>query len=137
MFCLDTNVVIFALNRRRPVLAARLDAELERGAALLVPAAVLFELHYGIAKSARRARSEAQLNAFLTAGFSFPAFDAQDAAEAGDIRASLEKRGTPIGPYDLLIAAQARRRNAALVTLNRREFERVPGLMVTDWGAGA
>ena len=43
------------------------------------------------------------------------------------------KRSAPIGPYDLLIAAQARRRGAALVTLNRREFERVPGLMVTDW----
>ena len=54
---------------------------------------------------------------------------------AADIRASLEALGTPIGPYDVLIAAQARRRNAALVTLNRREFERVPGLIVTNWGA--
>jgi tRNA(fMet)-specific endonuclease VapC len=41
---------------------------------------------------------------------------------------------TPISPYDVLIAAQARRRGAALVTLNRNEFERVPGLLVTDWG---
>ena len=48
-------------------------------------------------------------------------------------RAFLESKGTPIGPYDLLIAAQARRREAVLVTLNRREFERVPRLMVTDW----
>ncbi|MFZ4603412.1 MAG: PIN domain-containing protein [Caulobacterales bacterium] len=60
-------------------------------------------------------------------------FDAEDAAEAGDIRAALELQGAPIGPYDILIAAQARRRSAALVTLNRREFERVPGLIVADW----
>ena len=62
-------------------------------------------------------------------------FEAEDAAHAGDIRAELEKAGTPIGHYDYLIAAQARRRGAALVTLNRREFERVPGLIVVDWSA--
>ena len=60
-------------------------------------------------------------------------FDPGDAQEAAEIRASLEAKGTPIGPYDILIAAQARRRGAVLVTANRREFERVSGLMVTDW----
>ena len=50
-----------------------------------------------------------------------------------DIRAYLESIGKPIGPYDILIAAQARQRDAVLVTLNRRGFERVPRLMVTDW----
>jgi predicted nucleic acid-binding protein len=47
--------------------------------------------------------------------------------------AHLERAGTPIGPYDILIAAQARRRNLTIVTANRREFERVPGLTVQDW----
>jgi tRNA(fMet)-specific endonuclease VapC len=75
------------------------------------------------------------LAAFLAKGFEQPAFDLEDAVEAGGIRAGLERLGTPIGPYDYLIAAQARRRGAALVTLNRREFERVPGLIVTDWAA--
>lgn len=135
MFCLDTNVVIFGLNKRRPEIAERLDVELARGTELLLPAMVLCELRYGIAKSDRRARSERELDAFLAAGFKIPAFDAEDAAEAGGIRAYLEIEGTPIGPYDILIAAQARRRGAVLVTLNRREFERVPGLMVTDWAA--
>jgi tRNA(fMet)-specific endonuclease VapC len=60
-------------------------------------------------------------------------FEAEDVAHAGDIRAHPESKGTPIGPYDYLIAAQARRRSAALVTLNVREFSRVPGLIVTDW----
>jgi tRNA(fMet)-specific endonuclease VapC len=72
---------------------------------------------------------------FLELPVSIIAFDAEDAAEAGELRAALARTGTPIGPYDTLIAAQARRRSAALVTLNRREFERVPGLIVTDWAA--
>ena len=135
MFCLDTNVVIFALNRRRPAIAARLDAELARRTELLLPAIVLCELRYGVAKSDRRARSERELDAFLAAGFKILAFDAEDAADAGEIRAFLQAKGTPIGPYDVLIAAQARRRGATLVTLNRREFERVPGLTLTDWAA--
>ena len=58
-----------------------------------------------------------------------------DAREAGDIRAALERTGTPIGPYDVLIAAQARRRGAMLATANVREFARVPGLRLVDWSA--
>ena len=133
MFCLDTNIIIYAINRRRPEFAARISEELQAGRTLIVPAIVRFELEYGLAKSQRREANSAILATLLARGFEQPAFDLDDAAEAGDIRAALEAKGAPIGPYDLLIAAQARRRGAALVTLNRREFERVPGLMVTDW----
>ena len=133
MFCLDTNVIIHAINRRRPEFAARISEELQAGRTLIVPAIVRFELEYGLAKSQRREANSAILATLLARGFEQPAFDLDDAAEAGDIRAALEAKGAPIGPYDLLIAAQARRRGAALVTMNRREFERVPGLMVTDW----
>ncbi len=79
------------------------------------------------------ALNEERLGLFLEAGFAQPEFDANDATEAGDIRAHLERLGQPIGPYDILIAAQARRRGATLVTMNRGEFDRVPGLDVTDW----
>jgi len=133
MFCLDTNIIIHAINRRRPEFAARISEELQAGRTLMVPAIVRFELEYGLAKSQRREANQAILATLLARGFEQPAFDLDDAAEAGDIRAALEAKGSPIGPYDLLIAAQARRRGAALVTLNRREFERVPGLIVTDW----
>ena len=133
MFCLDTNIIIYAINRRRPEFAARISEELQAGRTLIVPAIVRFELEYGLAKSQRREANQAILATLLARGFEQPAFDLDDAAEAGDIRAALEAKGAPIGPYDLLIAAQARRRGAALVTLNRREFERVPGLRVTDW----
>jgi tRNA(fMet)-specific endonuclease VapC len=133
VFCLDTNVVIFATNLRRPKIAGRVDAELAAGTRLMIPAIVLFELEYGIAKSDRREESRAALDVFLSAGFEQPSFDDVDASEAGAIRAFLEQRGSPIGAYDLLIAAQARRRGATLVTSNVREFERVPGLNLTDW----
>lgn len=62
-------------------------------------------------------------------------FNEADAGEAADIRAYLRRRGTPIGPYDVLIAAQARRAGTALVTANTSEFNRVPGLQVLDWAA--
>jgi tRNA(fMet)-specific endonuclease VapC len=133
MFCLDTNIIIHAINRRRPEFAVRISEELQAGRTLMVPAIVRFELEYGLAKSQRPEANRAILATLLARGFEQPAFDLDDAAEAGDIRAALEAKGWPIGPYDLLIAAQARRRGAALVTLNCREFERVPGLMVTDW----
>jgi tRNA(fMet)-specific endonuclease VapC len=133
MFCLDTNVIIFGLNGRIPAIDARLQQELTAGTKLLIPSIVIFELRYGIAKSSRREASTRVLDAFLSEGFEIIQFDAEDAAEAGDVRAFLEGAGAPIGAYDTLIAAQARRRGAILVSGNRREFECVPGLMVTDW----
>jgi tRNA(fMet)-specific endonuclease VapC len=135
MFCLDANIVIGIMTKRKPRLAERLRTEIGLETRLLVPSIVLFELRYGAAKSQFPIRNLARIDDFLAAISEVPPFDAVDAAHAGDIRARLEAQGAPIGPFDCLIAAQARRRGAALVTLNRREFERVPGLIVTDWAA--
>jgi tRNA(fMet)-specific endonuclease VapC len=135
MLCLDTNIVISVINERPAFIRARLEAELASGVTIGIPAIVLFEMRYGAAKSDRRARSEAGLEAFLSLAVTPWPFETEDAIHAGDIRARLEAAGTPIGYYDYLIAAQARRRGAALVTLNRREFERVPGLIVVNWTA--
>lgn len=134
MFCLYTNVIIGVMTRRTPALDMRLRAELALGTRLLLPAPVLYELRFGASKSAAPERNHARIDDFLEAVPEILDFDEADARQAGDIRAFLEARGAPIGPYDMLIAAQSRRRGSALVTLNRREFERVPGLMVTDWG---
>jgi tRNA(fMet)-specific endonuclease VapC len=60
-------------------------------------------------------------------------FDQEDARQAGEIRATLAAAGTPIGPYDVLIAGQARARSLVLVTRNTGEFSRVGGLHVEDW----
>jgi tRNA(fMet)-specific endonuclease VapC len=133
VFFLDTNVINTVMNRRIEVIDARLQFEIVAGSRLVVPVPVLFELRYGAEKSQNPSRNHARIDEFLTAVTEIASFDDEDANEAGEIRAFLEMKGSPIGPYDLLIAAQTRRREAVLVTLNRREFERVPRLMVTDW----
>jgi tRNA(fMet)-specific endonuclease VapC len=133
MFLLDTNAVIAVLTERLPAVALRLDDEIARGSTVLLSTVVLYELRYGIARSTRREQSEAILSGFLELPVEITAFNTEDSAHAGDIRAALAAKGTPIGPYDVMIAAQARRRNAVLVTGNRREFDRVPRLMVMDW----
>ena len=69
--------------------------------------------------------------------FSVLEFDQEDARHAGEVRAHLASKGTPIGPYDVLIAGQARARKLTLVTHNTTEFQRVPGLKVEDWKGAA
>jgi tRNA(fMet)-specific endonuclease VapC len=132
MMCLDTNVIIGCLSGRSPALAERLERELLIDDVAL-PTIVLFELQYGIAKSARPQDNAERLATFMELPIAILPFKPGDAEEAGDIRAALERAGTPIGPYDILIAAQARRRGATLVTANCREFPRVPRLKTDDW----
>lgn len=133
MISLDTNAVIAAINGGPSLVLERIFAALNREEAVTVSSIVVFELRYGIAKSARRAQNEARLTDFMTGPVEVVDFDSGDAEEAGEIRATLERAGTPIGYYDLLIAGQARRRNALLVTANTREFARVPALKIEDW----
>jgi tRNA(fMet)-specific endonuclease VapC len=133
MICLDTNAVIAAINGRKPDLRRRLEAAIAAGESIGIPTIVLFEMRYGIARSARPQENAAILAAFLMLDLTLWPFEPEDAEEAGGIRAELERAGTPIGPYDVLIAAQARRRSALLVTANTREFTRVPGLITQDW----
>jgi tRNA(fMet)-specific endonuclease VapC len=135
MICLDTNIAIYVINRRSPAVRHRLAEQLRLGTEIGLPAIALFELRYGHARSNRRVESDRLLAEFLAPGIMVLPFNAADAAHAGDIRAELESKGTPIGPYDYLIAAQARCRGATLVTANNREFARVPGLIVMDWMA--
>src|SRR3954452_8124404 len=135
MICLDTNIAIYVINRRVPTVRHRLAEQLRLGTEVAFSAIALFELRYGSARSTRRVEAERLLAEFLAPGIAILPFDAEDATHAGEIRAYLESKGMPISPYDYLIAAQARRRGATLVTANRREFARVPGRMVADWAA--
>lgn len=133
MISLDTNAVISVINTRPSSVRNRLEQAFVRGEEVRVSSIVLFELRYGIANSTRREHNASRLADFMTGRIEPLAFDAADAEEAGEIRAALEREGRPIGYYDLLIAAQARRRDALLVTANTREFIRVPGLRIEDW----
>jgi tRNA(fMet)-specific endonuclease VapC len=133
MICLDTNAVIAVLNDGASPVRARLHSAIGRGDQLAISSIVLFELRYGAAKSARPQRNARRIADFLSGPIEALPFGSGDADEAGDIRATLERAGTPIGPYDILVAAQARSRGALLVTANAREFARVPRLKLEDW----
>ncbi len=133
MIHLDTNVAIALLNDRQPQVRARFDAA-RATTALGMSIIVYHELMYGAANSARKQQNQEKVSVFVAAGnFILLALAEEDAREAADIRAHLKRRGEPIGPYDVLIAAQARRTGSTLVTANTDEFQRVPGLVVADW----
>jgi tRNA(fMet)-specific endonuclease VapC len=132
MICVDTNVVIGFLRGAPRRLVERFERDVG-GGAFALPAIALFELRYGVAKSLRPRENADRLAIFLQLPIEVLNFEAYDADEAGDIRAHLEREGTPIGAYDLLIAAQARRRDISLITANVAEFARVPGLRIEDW----
>lgn len=126
---LDTDICIAILNRDDRVRAA-----LERHApsTLRLSAVSVAELRFGAAKSTQPARATANIRALLGKIGVVP-FDEAATHRYGELRALLERRGTPIGPLDTLIAAQALSQGWTLATHNSAEFRRVPGLKVTDW----
>jgi tRNA(fMet)-specific endonuclease VapC len=134
-YLFDTNAVIALLKNHPPNVRSRLRRAVSEGASIAVPSVVLYELWYGVARSARRNENAERLRVFLSGDINIVPFDDEDAAAAGDLRAALEAARTPIGPYDLLIAAQALRSGTTLVTANVSEFARVRGLLWQDWTA--
>ena len=127
MFLLDTNAVIAALKGQERVLS-RIRAQSPRDVSM--SSIVAHELYYGAFKSQRLAENLDRVDAIQ---FPVIEFDRDDARSAGEIRAQLGFAGTPIGPYDVLIAGQALSRSLVLVTRNGREFARVDGLKIEDW----
>lgn len=125
------------LKNQPPIVRTRLRRVASRGAAIAVSSVVLYELWYGVARSERRRENAERLRVFLSGNITVVPFEEEDAATAGELRATLEGAGTPIGPYDLLIAAQALRSGATLITANVSEFARVHGLDWQDWTAKA
>jgi tRNA(fMet)-specific endonuclease VapC len=135
IYLLDTNAVIAILKGQPVAVRTRLKRVAPKATAIAVPSIVLFELWYGVARSERQRENTERLRIFLSGAVSVIPFDADDAATAGEVRAALEATGKSIGPYDLLIAAQALRLRATLVTANVSEFSRVRGLVWQDWAA--
>jgi tRNA(fMet)-specific endonuclease VapC len=133
-YLLDTSAVI-AVIKDKPGVRRRLQLALTGGASVGVSSIVVFELRYGVARSERCRENAERLRGFLSGPINIVPFDDEDAETAGELRAKLETAGTPIGPYDVLIAAQALRIGAILVTANVREFVRVRGLTWENWTA--
>lgn len=126
-YLLDTNAVIAMIEGRGHV-----EEEMRRHRIdeFGLPAMVGYALYAGAFRSTRPEDGLARIDALP---FTAVEFDRADARIAGRIRAHLSQMGTPIGPADALIAAQALARDLTLVTHNSREFQRVPGLRVVDW----
>lgn len=127
---LDTNACINHLNEHNSRVARRIVVM--RPHSVRLCDIVKAELYYGAYRSARREENLAVLRAFFAPFTSLP-FDDRAAEAFGRIRAHLFGVGTPIGPYDMQIAAIALANNLTLVTHNTREFGRVPGLSLEDW----
>lgn len=127
-YLLDANAAIVLLNDPRSRTARR--ARRLKPGDVGISAIVLHELYYGAFKSQRTARNVALIDGLQ---FEVLEFDEDDAKQAGEIRALLRMRGTPIGPYDVQIAGQAKARKLTLVTANTAEFARVADLRIEDW----
>lgn len=131
-FMLDTNTVIFVLKNKPDDLRRRFNEQYGR---LGISSVVLAELIYGAESSARVDANLRTIEGF-TARLEVLPFDGAAAYHTGRIRAELRRVGTPIGPYDAMIAGHARSTGLTVVTDNIREFERVPGLQIEDWTTG-
>lgn len=129
-YMLDTNICIY-LIRQKPERVVRELASQTVGQ-VGVSTITVAELVHGVYRSQNPERSAAALERFLLP-LVIADFDSTAATMYGTIRAALERQGTPIGPFDTLIAAHALSLEVVLVTNNEREFRRVPGLEIANW----
>jgi tRNA(fMet)-specific endonuclease VapC len=123
----DTNALI-AILKNNPNMLARLKKHAPSDFGM--SSIAYHELLYGAYKSERVEQNVARVEAIQ---FEVLELDPEDSAEAAKIRAYLARKGTPIGPYDALIAGQARARGLTVITHNTKEFSRVPDLSIEDW----
>jgi tRNA(fMet)-specific endonuclease VapC len=130
MYLLDTNTCIFLINNRPIWVLDKLKCALNES--IYVSSITVAELQFGVYNSRKVEKNRISLAEFL-APFRILDFDDQDAEWYGKIRAHLKKVGRLIGPYDLLIAAQALAKGLILVTDNTAEFSRIEDLKIEDW----
>jgi len=128
-FLLDTNICIYVINERPAAVLAQFLAHEEDG--LGISAITASELYWGVRKSGSQRNLKA-LEKFM-APLNVIDYGLVAAQAYGILRAELERKGTPIGPLDLQIAAHALALNLTLVTNNLREFKRVPGIKLVNW----
>ena len=129
MYLVDTNTVIYLFKGKGNVFQ-----NMNRVSSQDISISILtfYELQVGLAKSQAPERQSRQIN-LLVDQVIIAEFDTTAAIASAAVRAGLEAKGTPIGPVDTLIAGTAISLNATLVTHNTKEFQRVPGLSITDW----
>ena len=129
-YMLDTNICIYVMKNKPERALKRFEKEINRG--ICISSITLAELEYGMKHSSNPAKNERALLKFLLP-LRILSFESSAASAYGEIRAYLQKQGTPIGPLDMLIAGHARSKELILVTNNVREFARVPELKLENW----
>jgi len=128
-YMLDTNICIYVMRSYPLDLLEKFNALAEQ---LCISSITLGELHYGAENSARRAANLTNLEHFV-ARLDVLSFDAKAAMHYGQLRAELQRAGTPCGPHDMQIGGHARSEGLIVVTDNAREFARMPGVRVENW----
>ncbi len=129
-YMLDTNICIYAIKHKPDAVIKKfLSHDPEE---LCISAITYAELIHGVEKSMAAERNRIAISLFLSP-ITILQYDEHAAEEYGKIKAELERKGTPIGPMDTLIAGHAKSRGLILVTNNTKEFNRVAGLTVEDW----
>ncbi|MDC0003322.1 tRNA(fMet)-specific endonuclease VapC [Porticoccaceae bacterium] len=128
-YMLDTNIVIYTIKNRPSIVKAAFEKHYGQ---MCISSVSLMELIYGAEKSSNSERNLQDIEG-LAARLDVLNYDEIAAAHSGQLRAELARAGTPIGPYDQMIAGHARSKGLILVTNNTREFERVPGLRLENW----
>jgi tRNA(fMet)-specific endonuclease VapC len=128
-YLLDTDTLIYVFKRAGNCLARLVE---QNDSDIAISTINLFELEYGMGKSANRVKMDSYVSS-LCRRYAVLDFDHAACQQAGVTRALLDTRSTPIGPYDIQIAGIALSKNLAIVTRNKREFERVPRLRVENW----
>ena len=126
---LDTNIVIYTIKNKPQVVR---DAFIKHYGQMCISSVSYMELVYGAERSSTPERNLKILEGFV-ARMDVLDYDALAANHTGQLRAELAKKGTPIGPYDQMIAGHARSMGLVIVTNNTKEFERVDGLRVENW----
>lgn len=129
-YMLDTNMCIFAIKKKTENIIRNITSHDPEE--LCISSITYAELMHGVEKSQAKNRNHLALMMFLS-NIQIVFFDDKAAEIYGAIRAELEKKGTPIGPMDMLIAAHAKSLGLIVVTNNTREFQRVEELQVEDW----
>ena len=129
MYIIDTNTLIYFFKGIGNVPEKFLSISPKD---IAIPSIVIYELEFGIAKSSSPKKRQTQLNDILSLVNTLP-FGDKEASLTASIRAKLEKKGTPIGPYDTLIAGTVLTHQGILVTNNLKEFSRVPKLKTENW----
>lgn len=128
-YMLDTNICIFIIKHKPPHVRETFNQHSDQ---LCISTVTLMELVYGAEKSASPEKNLNVVEGFA-ARLEVLEYDSSAAYHSGQLRNELAKAGTPIGPFDQMIAGHARSKGLILVTNNLREFNRVPGLRVEDW----